>query len=263
MSLSRNNEKWTREEHILAFALYNGIPFGKIHMGNPKIIELAKILGRKIGSVTLKLTNFARLDPALQARNIKGMSHGAKGEVEIWREFIDHPEALAFESEQLLAQRLGKSVEEVAEIEDEALPRPGIERQAIVFIRVNQQFFRKRILSAYNFRCCVTGLAVQPLLVASHIVPWAEDEKNRLNPKNGLCLNAFHDRAFDRGLMWIDENLTVRFSPELTKSDDASKETIAWLTKFEGAKLLLDNKKFTPSLDLLKIHAMRSRSKVG
>jgi len=39
---------------------------------------------------------------------------------------------------------------------------------------------------------------------ASHIVPWAEDERNRLNPRNGLCLNALHDRAFDRHLMWID-----------------------------------------------------------
>ena len=82
---------WTREEHILAFNLYCKIPFGQIHMHNPRVIQLAQLLKRSVGSVSLKLSNFARLDPALQARGIRGMGHGAKGEVEIWREFADHP----------------------------------------------------------------------------------------------------------------------------------------------------------------------------
>ena len=81
----------------------------------------------------------------------------------------------------------------VADVDTGDLPPAGREREATVRLRVNQSFFRDRILSAYNFRCCVTGLTVQPLLTASHIIPWAEDEKNRLNPRNGLCLNALHD----------------------------------------------------------------------
>jgi putative restriction endonuclease len=97
--MERHNKDWSREEHILAFNLYCKIPFGSIHMNNPRIIELARILGRKVGSVSLKLSNFARLDPALQARGIRGMSHGAKGEKEIWHEFAEHPETLAFESD--------------------------------------------------------------------------------------------------------------------------------------------------------------------
>ena len=101
-------------------------------------------------------------------------------------------------------------------------PPAGREREATVRVRVNQSFFRDRILSAYNFRCCVTGLTVQPLLTASHIVPWAEDEKNRLNPRNGLCLNALHDRAFDRHLMWIEDGYVIRFSPKLTSSSQLS-----------------------------------------
>src|SRR5665213_2227194 len=75
--MERHNKDWTREEHILAFNLYCKIPFGSIHMNNPRIIELARILGRKVGSVSLKLSNFARLDPALQARGIRGMKPGA------------------------------------------------------------------------------------------------------------------------------------------------------------------------------------------
>jgi len=259
--MERHNKDWSREEHILAFNLYCKIPFGSIHMNNPRIIELARILGRKVGSVSLKLSNFARLDPALQARGIRGMKHGAKGEVEVWRKFAAQPEALAFESERLLAERIGKPIEEVADLETEDLPPAGIEREAIVRIRVNQKFFRDRILSAYNFRCCVTGLTVQPLLTASHIIPWSQDEKNRLNPKNGLCLNALHDRAFDRHLMWIEDEFVVRFSPKLHETGNASKETIDWLTKFDGSSLLLP-KKFSPDLNFLKIHADKCRSKL-
>lgn len=87
---------------------------------------------------------------------------------------------------------------------------------------MNQSFFRSRILSAYDYRCCVTGLTVRPLLVASHIIPWSEDAANRLNPRNGLCLNALHDRAFDRGLMWIEPDFTIRFSPYLNESPSGS-----------------------------------------
>ena len=257
---SRHNKDWSREEHILAFNLYCKIPFGSIHMNNPRVIELARILGRKVGSVSLKLSNFARLDPALQARGIRGMKHGAKGEEEVWREFADRPEGLVFESERLLAERLHKSIEEVAEVDTQDLPAAGIEREATVRVRVNQSFFRSRILSAYNFKCCVTGLTIQPLLTASHIIPWAEDEKNRLNPKNGLCLNALHDRAFDRHLMWIEDGFVIRFSPELHKKSNSPEETINWLTSFEGAQLLLPQK-FAPDTDFLKRHHEKCISK--
>ena len=146
-------------------------------MHNPRVIQLARLLGRSVGAVSLKLSNFARLDPALQARGIRGMRHGAKGEEEIWHAFADRPEALAFESEQLLADRLDQPIEQVADVDTDDLPVAGLEREATVRVRVNQSFFRSRILSAYNFRCCVTGLTIQPLLTASHIIPWAEDEK--------------------------------------------------------------------------------------
>jgi len=255
------NPNWTREQHILAFRLYNQIPFGKIHTGNPQLQELAKLIGRSVNAVSLKLANFARLDPVLQTRDIKGMSHGAKGEEEIWIEFSEHPEALALESERTLAEWTGKTVEEVAEIETNDLPKSGIERDAVVKIRVNQSFFRRRILSAYDFRCCVTGLASRPLLTASHIVPWSEDEKNRLNPKNGLCLNALHDRAFDRHLMWIDDQFLIRFPPLLhKKSEDGHKAAAEWLTQFEGRPLLLP-KKFSPDPEFLERHAAKCAAK--
>jgi putative restriction endonuclease len=250
-AVARDGNNWTRDEHLLAFNLYSKIPFGSIGMRNPQVIELANLLGRRVGAVSYKLTNFARLDPALKARGVRGHSHGAKGEAEIWEEFAEHPEKLTFESERVLAIRSGKTVEETSEIDVRDLPGPGLDRDAIVRLRVNQSFFRKRILSAYDYRCCVTGLTIRPLLVASHIVPWALDKQNRLNPKNGLCLNALHDRAFDRGLMWIDEDLRVRFSMELRQK--AVSTGTEWLLSFEGNALTLP-RRFAPDAFLLSRH---------
>jgi putative restriction endonuclease len=250
--MARKNENWSREEHILAFNLYCKIPFGSIGMRNPKIIQLAKILGRSIGAVSYKLANFSRLDPELQARGIKGMPKGAKGEEEVWREFENNPAALAFKSERLLAKYTGKKLEEIAEIDERELPKDGLERERMVRVRVNQHFFRTAVLSAYDYKCCITGLAVPELLVASHIVPWATDSKQRMNPRNGLCLNALHDRAFDRKLMFVKNDGAIQFSDEL-KLKNTNSNSLSWLIRFEGQKITLP-KKFLPDFNLLTMH---------
>lgn len=249
---------WSREDHILAFNLYCQIPFGSIHVNNPKIQQLARLLGRSVNSLSLKLANFSRLDPALQARGIRGMPHGAKGEEEIWQEFANNSEALVFESQKLMAAKLGQNLVDYAGIETRDLPAVGTEREALVRLRINQNFFRRRILSAYNFRCCVTGLAVPELLIASHVVPWAEDEQNRLNPRNGLCLNSFHDRAFDRGLMWIETDFTIRFSPDLIENRIGDLSNAHWLVSFERQSLKLPPG-FSPDPELLRRHACSAR----
>ena len=159
---------WTREELIVAFNLYCTIPFGRIHIRNPQIIELAKAIGRTPSAVSWKLANFARLDPVLQKRNISGAKHGARAEIEIWNEFSNDWEGLAFESERLLDKMTGR----LSQLVDEGREFPeGRTREAIIRTRVNQGFFRAAVLAAYNMRCCVTGLSVPELLTASHIVP--------------------------------------------------------------------------------------------
>jgi len=109
--MSSSRKPWSRVEHILAFNLYCKLPFGGLHSREPENVRLAKILGRTPGAVALKLNNFARLDPELRARGIRGMEHGAKGEIEVWEEFQHDPEALAFESERLLAQLTSRKLE--------------------------------------------------------------------------------------------------------------------------------------------------------
>lgn len=244
---------WSNEEHILAFNLYCKIPFGTIHLRNPKIIELAALLSRSPGAVSYKLANFARLDPELKARGIGGMSHGARGEIEVWHRFYNNPESLAFESERLLAEKVGKPIEDVAEIEKDELPVEGIERERLVRTRVNQHFFRAAVLAAYDHRCCVTGIHAPELLIASHIVPWSADAAHRMNPSNGLCLNALHDRAFDRGLMTIADDLTIRFAARAHKTGLHHSAGMDWLLSFEG-KRIAEPRRFRPHQVFLRRH---------
>jgi putative restriction endonuclease len=244
--------KWTREELILAFNLYCKIPFGTIHIRNPQIITLAKILGRTPSAVSWKLANLASLDPTLKKRNIAGASHGAKLDAEIWKEFNNNWDLLSFESERLLAEKTGKSIETITAIETFDLPKAGKEREAVVKIRVNQGFFRKAVLAAYDFKCCITGLEVPELLNASHIIPWSKDKANQVNPRNGLCLNAIHDRAFDRGLLTITPDFKIKISRSIKRNDiDGALQD--FLFRYDGAEIKPPTR-FLPEVRFLKYH---------
>jgi len=241
--------EWTREELIVAFNLYCKIPFGRIHIRNPLIIDLAKSIGRTPSAVSWKLANFARLDPALKKRSIAGATHGAQAEVDIWNEFNNNWERLAFESERLLEKLAGL----VPTGEEEAREFPeGRTRETIIRARINQGFFRTAVLAAYGARCCITGLSIPQLLNASHIVPWATDVKNRTNPRNGLCLNAIHDRAFDCGLLTVAPDLKVWISP---RARGATREKAAedFLYRFENASISLP-RRFAPDETFLRYH---------
>jgi len=241
---------WSREELIVAFNLYCKTPFGRIHVRNPEIISLAKILGRTPSAVSWKLANFARLDPTLQKRNISGATHGSKEEIEIWNEFSADWERLAFESENLLAKMTGTDLGQIVESAEPL--RRGKEREAMVRIRVNQGFFRATVLAAYNNRCCITGLAIPDLLNASHIVPWSIDVANRVNPRNGLCLSAIHDRAFDRGLLTITTDHRVKISTKL-KLVPVTDSLRIFLLNFDGAKINMPDR-FIPDASFLDYH---------
>lgn len=244
--------KWTREELILAFNLYFKIPFGKIDDRTPEIISLSKIIGRTPSAVALKLANFAHLDPVLRKRGIVGASHGSKLDAVIWEEFNGNLENLSFESEALLAERTGRKIEEVSEIYVLDLPKEGKERDALVKARVNQSFFRKTVLAAYSLKCCITGLSIPSLLTASHIIPWSEDKANRMNPQNGLCLNALHDRAFDKGWITVTPDLLVRVSPRIQKMSD-EKAVCDLLLKYDGAQIR-EPRRFFPDAKFLEYH---------
>lgn len=255
----RDGINWTWEEHLLAFRIYNEIPFGKIDEKTPQVRSLAALLGRKVGSASRKLANFSRLDPVLAERGIKGLANGAKMEAEVWEAFWRDPEGLAFESERLFAARTGGVFDGISLSELDFVV--GTERETVVKVRVNQAFFRRRVISAFRSRCCVTGLMTPALLTASHIVRWADDPVNRMNPLNGLCLNALHDRAFDRYLMWVDDDLKICFSPRLAEVKKEEQEATEWLRRFEGRQLLLPFE-FQPSREFLRKHREECRKRL-
>jgi putative restriction endonuclease len=90
------------------------------------------------------------------------------------------------------------------------------------------------------------------MLVASHIVPWSVDEKNRLNPENGLCLNALHDKAFDQGLITITTEYKVKLSSELYNqpNDDTMQR---FFKEYENKQIVLPERSL-PNKDFLDFH---------
>lgn len=243
-------QNWTRSELILEFNLYCRTPFGRIHIRNPEIIELANEIGRTPSAVSWKLANFARLDPTLSKRSIKGARHGSKEDIKIWNEFQGNWEQLSFES-QTLANKTEALGTEALGLEAEGVSFPkGQMKETLVRVRLNQAFFRSAILAAYESTCCITGIKLPELLCASHIVPWSVDVQNRTNPQNGLCLNAIHDRAFDRGLITVTEDFKVRLSRRVTESKSSGIEI---LTDFDGAMIQLPSH-FQPAPKFLHYH---------
>lgn len=240
---------WTKEETMLAINLYCKLPFGKMHHANPDVVALAKLIGRSPNSVALKLGNIACLDPDLPR---KGLSNYTRLDCDTWEEFSADWERLAFESELLLAKYQNRPIEKVAEIETENIPQEGKERETIIRARVNQSFFRKMIFSSYQNTCCITGINTAQLLIASHIKPWAVDVGNRLNPRNGLCLNALHDKAFDSGLISVSNDLKVIVSGKL-KSHYGLKAFSTFFAEYEGVPINLPMR-FLPDKTFLEYH---------
>jgi putative restriction endonuclease len=193
---------WTREELILALSVYNQIPFGRMNDTTPEVIELANLIHRSPNTVAIRLGNFAACDPYILNSGRKGMPGGTKTCKPIWDEFYGKREALFLTAQQIKANLLQISIEKTLNIN--VKDYTGKERQAMVKQRINQNCFRAMILNNYEKRCAVTGINIPDLLVASHIIPWAEKTETRLDPENGLCLSSLYDKAFDKGYITVN-----------------------------------------------------------
>jgi putative restriction endonuclease len=212
---------WSHDELVIACGLYFTLPFGQMHARNPRIIEIAGLLGRTPSSIAMKLVNFASLDPAQRVRGIRGLAGHSHNDEQVWNEFQTNWDAMALECETRLRALQDAQVTQPARspaAETFAVGTDAItEAMSTIKVRIMQSFFRKAVLAAYNSTCCVTGNTIEALLVASHILPWSEFPEERLNPSNGLCLAAHFDRAFDRGLITFDEHLRLVVSPAVRR----------------------------------------------
>lgn len=244
---------WTREELILALNLYLKLPFGKLHSRTPEIIHLANVIGRTPGSVAMRLNNFASVDPYHQQRGIGGLPGGRKQVEPIWNEFINNKEDLLFESEGILAQMEHKSIEsKYAEILSGTEHLKGETKVREVKTRVNQSVFRQIVLSNYSGKCAISRIDIQDLLVASHIVPWSKNEKERLNPENGICLSALYDKAFDKGLIGLNVKYEILISSELRKKQTEDFYGY-YFGHLDGSKISLPSK-YHPRKEFIEFH---------
>lgn len=247
---------WTRAQTLAALHIYFQLKFGQLHARQPKIMQLAEWIGRSPGSVALKLVNLASLDPLIVASGRKGMSNVSALDRAIWGELQENWDNVAMEAVAEY-ERLASQHGVVAD--EDLLEAPflveGETRSATVEVRVNQARFRRAVLASYNTTCCISGLRHEKLVIASHIVPWSEDACNRLNPHNGLCLSALHDKAFDQGLITVMPDLRVRVSAKLMAYEDDG-FIRASLLEFDGKSILLPNR-FRPSAEFLAHHNRR------
>ncbi|NLI62975.1 MAG: HNH endonuclease [Methanosarcinaceae archaeon] len=247
----KKGTKWTREETIVAFYVYCIIPFASSSKTNPTVIYYANILGRSPSALNMKIGNIGRLDPELKKKNITGLSHGAKIEEIVWDEFEDDRENLVYEAEKII-EKLSKKSLETSYLKAGEINYSSENKIRLVKTRVNQNFFRSSVLSAYNNTCAITGIKINDYLVASHIKPWAQDKENRLNPHNGICLNSIHDKAFDKGHITINKDYRIIVSNKL-KEFYTNKFIEDVFKKYEGHKILIPNK-FEPSKEFLEYH---------
>lgn len=254
--------KWTREHFLIALNLYCKLPFGKLHKGNPIIIDVAEKMGRTPSSLAMKLCNFASLDSVQQARGVRGLSGATKHDREMWDEFRGNIDMLGPQSEQLLHDMFTRDDsreinllqrDQVRLERGRAMPSGPTETAATVKVRRGQQFFRQAILNAYGVRCCISGINVPRFLVASHIKPWRDFPGERLDPRNGLCLSCLHDAAFDDGLITLDESLRLVLSRRL-KSFFPQPTLEQNFVSFEGRPIRLPDKLAEPDADFLDYH---------
>ena len=244
---------WTREELILSLNLYLKLPFGKLHSRTPEIIHLASITGRSANSIAIRLNNFASVDPFHQQRGVVGMIGGIKQVNPIWNEFINDKEKLLFESERILAEKEHVTIEQKYSEELKGIEHlKGEDKIREVKTRVNQDVFRQIVIANYSGRCAITGIDIPDLLLASHIIPWSKNEKERLNPENGICLSALYDRAYDKGYIGINEKFEIILSSVLKKKHKELYHT-KHFASLVGSKIFLP-KKYYPKKEFLQFH---------
>jgi len=250
--MRKDDQRWTREQTIVAFNLYCKIPFNRVTSSHPEIIKIAEKIGRSANSVKMKIGNFGSFDPELKKRGIVGLVNASKLDEEIWKEFNSNWDDLAFESEKIISNFEDKDIsEDIKTIEDNFCFGEGVEKERVTKTRINQNFFRQTVLSAHNFSCCITGIDLPELLTASHIIPWSKAGKNRLNPRNGLCLNALHDRAFDRGLITITGDFKIKVSSKILFTPSAPVEL--WIASFNEKSIIIPER-FVPSYEFIEYH---------
>lgn len=171
----------------------------------------------------------------------------------IWDEFAENKEILIFESEQILAEKENQTIEtKFDDLLFDLKDLKGETKLREVKTRVNQNVFRQIVVANYSGKCAITGIDIPELLFASHIIPWAKNEAERLNPENGICLSALYDKAYDKGLIAINEQYQILISDKLKK-----KKGVDYYEKYFAQienQSLIQPQRYFPKKDFIQYH---------
>lgn len=250
--------KWTREHEIVVLDLYCRIPFQKANNSNKNIQDLAELLGRSTNSVKMKIGNFGSFDPELKRLGIAGLDGTSHLDKDVWNYYYGRWNLLAYDAKQILANYHQNKIEIEVGIDSITFP-PGEERECTLKQRINQTFFRSAVLSSYSNRCCITGINDTRLLEAAHILSWADNEENRTNPSNGLCMNALMHSAYDEFMFSVSQDYIIYVSEELLTDESNNSRQIDFFRKVHRKSIILPNR-FLPNRDFLKQHFEKYKS---
>jgi putative restriction endonuclease len=93
---------------------------------------------------------------------------------------------------------------------------PQTETESRRAARLGQTKFRNELLSRWSGCCALTGFAMPEMIRASHIKPWCKaNDRERLDPDNGLPLLIQIDLLFDKGFISFDDNGLIIISKSL------------------------------------------------
>lgn len=119
------------------------------------------------------------------------------------------------------------------------------------FIRGN--IFKREVPKIYQNQCCISGMRIESntnaqMIDACHIVPFSISNDDTVS--NGISLSPNLHRAYDRGLITINEDYIVRISPVVREN-----ETPFSISQFAGRRIILpENRKDYPSPENLMWH---------
>jgi putative restriction endonuclease len=257
--LDASRESWTHDELLAAFYLYLQLKPSEIRDESAAVSQFANSVKKTTKSVAAKLRTFTQLDPVLSTQSTRASDNVTVLDKAIWDEFQSNwtsTTLIACEAyEDVVGTYEAAAVGQVSAADAAYFFKEGETKEALVQVRKNQYVFRKAVLSSYDSTCCITGLTNERLLIASHIIPWTADKKNRLNPENGLCLSALHDRAYDQGLITVLPDYSVKVN-QLLIDERGNNFLNDALLSFDGKSIRLPGR-FRPDPNFLASHARR------
>ena len=154
--------------------------------------------------------------------------------------------------QKIISEIEGKILHESAEeYRSEIIKLLSEKNEEEVFLRGS--IFKREIPKVYNGKCCISGMRIDAtislsMIDACHIIPFSESYNDTITNGIALCPNLH--RAFDRGLISIDDDFRVIVSKSF--KEDSSSYSIR---KFENQNIFLpSHKQFHPLKENLYWH---------